>query len=307
MSKMIIKKGDKKWIRYIKRRINSNKNFLCMVTGPTGSGKSWATLSVCEQLNDDFNVYRVVFKGSELMKLINDKQYEHTKGIAILWDEAGIGLNAKNFMSVANRVLNYLIQTFRHRNFILFFTSPHIDFLDSATRKMFHANIETVKIDKVRKEVIVKAKFLQYNGDLKKYYKRYLKQGSMKVQQWRIPKPSDKLIEDYENKKNLFTSELNKEIQGKLEGLETKDNVDVDKEEVITNPNLLAIIECWKNGVFRAKDISQATGITQPAIGPYITQLSKKGIHAISYIDKEKLLKNIREFRRIDAIAPLPT
>ena len=294
---MKIKKTDKKWIKYIKKRINNNKNFLCMVTGPTGSGKSWATLSVCEQLNDDFTVGRIVFKGSELMILINSKELEHKKGIAILWDEAGIGLNAKNFMSVANRVLNYLIQTFRHRNFILFFTSPHIDFLDSSTRKMFHARFETVTIDKVNKEVLIKPKLLQYNSDMKKYYQHYLKYQFEKVEIWRIPKPSQDLIDAYENKKNKFTSELNKEIQGKLEGLEAKDTINDDKEEIITNPYQLGIIECWKKGLIKQVDIAKILGVSQPAIASHVSSLAKKGITQFQYIDKEKFLKNIRDYK----------
>jgi len=36
-------------IRCIGNRVlNNKKNFLCAVTGSTGSGKSWASLSMCE-------------------------------------------------------------------------------------------------------------------------------------------------------------------------------------------------------------------------------------------------------------------
>lgn len=302
---MKIKKTDKKWIKYIKRRINNNKNFLCMVTGPTGSGKSWATLSICEQLNEDFSVGRIVFKGSELMVLINSKELEHKKGIAILWDEAGIGLNAKNFMSVANRVLNYLIQTFRHRNFILFFTSPHIDFLDSATRKMFHARFETVTIDKVNKEVLIKPKLLQYNSDMKKYYQRYLKYQFEKVEIWRIPKPSQELIDAYENKKNAFTKELNMEIQSKLTKIEKKDSEEVDKEEVIGHPIQVAIIECWKRGITKQLDISSITGFPQPTICSHIKTLGKKGIYENLYTNKENYLEKIYKYPVIQP-TPMP-
>jgi len=49
-------------IRYIRKRITQNKNFLALFTGPTGSGKSWTSLSIAEMLNEDFNISRLVSK-----------------------------------------------------------------------------------------------------------------------------------------------------------------------------------------------------------------------------------------------------
>ena len=44
------------WVRYISNRINNNKNFILMISGPTGSGKTWAGLSLGEMLDEQFNV-----------------------------------------------------------------------------------------------------------------------------------------------------------------------------------------------------------------------------------------------------------
>ena len=158
------------WINYIHNRIKNNKNFLATLTGKTGSGKSWSALSMGEMLDKDFNIKRIIFKAEDLMDLINNGNLK--RGSVIIWDEAGIDLSNRNWQSNINKMLNFLLQTFRHKNFILILTVPYQDFLDASSRKLFHADIETVSIDKREKRVIVKPKLLQYNPGMKKWYRK---------------------------------------------------------------------------------------------------------------------------------------
>jgi predicted RNA-binding Zn-ribbon protein involved in translation (DUF1610 family) len=76
-------------------------------------------------------------------------------------------------------------------------------------------------------EVVIKPKLLQYNPNLKKWYRKYLKVSSngkmIKIKRWAVPKPSDALIKVYEQKKIQFTSELNADIGKQLEKLEGKE------------------------------------------------------------------------------------
>ena len=228
-------------VRYIQRRIKNNKNFLATITVPVGSGKSWSALSMAELLDKDFNVDRIIFKARELMKLINEGNLK--PGSVIIWDEAGIDLSNRNWQSVTNKMLNALLQTFRHKNFILFFTVPYHDFIDSASKKLFHADFETQKINKNQQVVIIKPKLLQYNSNLSKWYRKYLKvqinHKLVKIKRWAVPKPTDKLIKAYEEKKNLFTKNLNLDIDKQLEDLEPKEVVvnvdDTEQHKTIMN------------------------------------------------------------------------
>jgi type III secretion system FlhB-like substrate exporter len=67
-------------IRYIGNRVlTTNKNFLCAVTGQTGSGKSWATVSICEKYakmhNISFNPDKhIITSLMELLLLINSPE-----------------------------------------------------------------------------------------------------------------------------------------------------------------------------------------------------------------------------------------
>ncbi len=245
------------WINYIKKRIKNNKNFICILSGPTGSGKSWSALAIAEMLNKDFTVERVVFRGKELMRLVNSENLKKKTGVVIVFDEAGIDLSSRNWQSVTNRMLNFLIQTFRHRNFVLLFTAPYGDFLDLATRKLFHAEFQTVGINKAKKTVTLKPKLQQYNSAKGKWYTPFLKAvkpeiGMVKVKRWAVPKPSKELIEEYEKKKQKFTNSLNKEIEDTLENLDSGGKARkrlTDRQELI--------LECWKQGFTNQSKIAE--------------------------------------------------
>ena len=53
-------------------RINRyNKNWLCIVCGATGSGKSYTALKIAETVDPNFNIKKVVFTAKDFMNLIN--------------------------------------------------------------------------------------------------------------------------------------------------------------------------------------------------------------------------------------------
>ena len=217
---------EKYWISYIKSRIKKNKNFLGFISGSTGSGKSYCSLRIAEELDSDFSVDRVVFSGLELMKLINNGNLK--RGDVLVFEEAGVEMSNKNWASVTNKMLNYLIQTFRHRGFILIMNSPYMDFIDSATRKLFHAEIQTIGIDFNKEICKVKPQLIQYNSRLQKFYYKKLRvikeEGNIPISFWTINKPSKVLVVDYEKKKREYTNTLNLKIMKELESLENKGN-----------------------------------------------------------------------------------
>lgn len=221
---VLAKPKQKHWIGYIKGRIKKNKNFLGFISGPTGSGKSWSSLSIGEQLDEDFSLERVVFSGLELMNLINSDKLK--RGSVIVFEEVGVELSNKNWASITNKMINYLIQTFRHRGFILIMNSPFMDFLDSATRKLFHAEIRTLSINFKKKTTKLKPQLIQYNSRLQKFYYKRLKvimpQGVMPVDVWNVEQPSKALVEAYETKKRTYTDKLNKKIYDELLAVENK-------------------------------------------------------------------------------------
>ena len=219
---VVKKENESSWVNYIHRRIELNKNMLMFISGPTGSGKSYASLSIAQQLDDEFSSERIVFNPLELMQLINSGKLK--KGSAIVFEEVGVSFSNRNWQSKINKVLNYLIQTFRHRNFILIMNAPYIDFIDSSMRKLFHGELRTMEIDKKTNKTILKPLLIQYNSRNAKFYYKFLRiktpEGIKPIRKWGVVAPDEELLTQYEIKKEKFTTELNLEIYNEL----NKDN-----------------------------------------------------------------------------------
>ena len=229
---MVLYKGLPKphsWCRYmVGRTMRKNNNNLISVIGKTGSGKTWAAISICELMSKmdgvPFGIDNIVFSLTDLMRLINSGKLK--RGSKIIFDEPQASISAKEFQSVANKVFNLLVTTFRHRNLTLFFCTPYESLLDKSTRKLFHGRFETLSINPNQKTCRLKPLFLEYSDWKPEPYKKRLvvlfkdKKGMRqdeKVSYWDVPKPNLDLIEEYEDKKLEFTTNLNKNIMRKLE------------------------------------------------------------------------------------------
>lgn len=281
------------WLEYIYQRVHKkNKNFLYIVVGPTGSGKSWAGLSMGEMIDPDFNMDRVIFKSADMLKLVNSGTLK--RGSFILWDEAGIDLSNRDWQKKSNKVLNFLLQTWRHKGYILCLTVPFSDFVDLSSRKLLHAEFETTTINKKEKTCRIKPKFLQYNSDRKKWYRPYLKiirpgHGMIKVKRWKVKKPSDELVELYEKKKLIFTNELNNEIGNTL---------DVGNKERLGFKSPLtefqnSILDLWKQGIFHGPEIEERLKCNQPKLSMNLGWMRRKNCLKEDY--EEKYEKSTKE------------
>lgn len=269
-------------VQYINDRIqNKNKNFLMLFVGAVGSGKSYAALRLAEMLDDTFDISRVCFKAKEFMDCINDlvaraEKGEVIKGKVIIWDEFGVEHNAREFMTISNRVINYFFQTSRHLNLIVIMTVPLLSFIDSATRKLSHGIGEMVGINSQTKCASVKVKLLQTNVMTGKEYPKYLRyrrKGKTRVsKKLKFNLPSKELRNVYEKKKKEFTTQLNKDIMNKLLKVRNKEN----PKPLLTKLQE-QVLDCLRNGITNQKDIGKKLGKKQGSIASSIISLRKKG------------------------------
>lgn len=281
------------WIRYFKRRIYvNNQNNLVVVIGKTGSGKTWSAISIAEmfskETNVPFGIENIVFNLRDLMRLVNSGKLK--KGSIIIFDEPQVTINSRDFMSQANKIFNYLLSTFRHRNFTLFFCTPYEDLLDKSARKMFHAKFQMKGINKNTKMARVQPKIIEYNSSISKFYEKYLrilyranhksKYSTLKLKIWSVPMPSNDLIKLYEEKKFAFTQKLNEEIEDKL--------IEWEEKRKPKNPNKLtekqATVMQLMNEFDKSREkVALAMGITVGSLNQHIGLAKKKGITVDNY------------------------
>jgi ABC-type oligopeptide transport system ATPase subunit len=239
------------WARwFISRTMRKNQNNLVSVVGRTGSGKTLSAISICEMMSKmsgvSFTIDNIVFSLKELMDLINSDKLK--KGSAVIFDEPQISISAREFQSQANRVFNYLLSTFRHRNLSLFFCTPFENLLDKSTRKLFHCRLETMSINQKNQTCRLKPRYIEYSDFKEQPYRKQLivfykdKNGNNKSQKlffWDVPRPSKELEEQYEKKKLDFTTRLNKNISERLRKFDEAGNsmtAEPKKEKDIRKP-----------------------------------------------------------------------
>jgi hypothetical protein len=203
----------------VARKIRRNQNFIGAFIGATGSGKSYSALSFCEymsaRLGVPFSSENIVFSPQALMSLINSGNLR--KGSCILFEESGVTYSNRQWQSINNQLINYLIETFRDLNYVVFFTVPNISFIDVVARKLIHCLFETKSINYEDNFVVVKPFMIQVSKTGKVYYK-YLKVSERgrvvptQILRLNIYLASDDLIGVYDDKKEVFGKELRSAI-----------------------------------------------------------------------------------------------
>lgn len=298
-------------VQYIKQRVlKRNKNFVMVFIGPTGSGKSYSALRLAEQLDPTFSVDRVCFKAKDFMYKINElvelsDKGEDIRGKVLLWDEMGVEHNARSFMTISNRVINYFFQTSRHLNLIVIMTVPLLSFIDSSTRRLMHGFAEMQGIDIGNKTASVKVKLNQVNVMSGKEYPKYLRyrrnNRTYVSKKLKFKMPPKELYEPYELKRKAFTKELNIGITEKLLQLEQKEKV---VKKGLTDTQIKVAEVLAQHGV---EEAAKKLNVSATAIYAHKTNIEKKGYqfkpiwkdkHIIRYEIEDFNLKPIEKEER---------
>jgi DNA-binding CsgD family transcriptional regulator len=232
---------------------------------------------MAQSLDKNFTHHRIVFGLKGLMSLINSGE-EFPAGTCFVWEEFQISGGNRSWQSLANRLLNSLLSTFRHKRFILLINSPFSDFIDSHSKKLLHAEIELIGIDKNTNQTITKPMITQYNSRRKKFYYKYLriktKNGVSPVKKWRIRKPSQELINIYEEMKHKFTTDLNKSIEKQLDRLDADDNAPDNKKQLSVKQQEVYDLMLKYNDVLK---VAKELGISVRTTYFHLLKIKNKG------------------------------
>jgi hypothetical protein len=285
MQNMIVyKEGEISYARWIKKRIENNLNFLALASGSPGIGKSWAMLSLASSIDPTFSSEQVAFSFRGVMGIINSDWFKEKAIKIIVFDEAQIDLNARSWQSLINKLFNYLMSTFRHQNIIFLMTSPYLDFVDVATKKLIHCEFKVLGHDEKTKLTKLKPFLLQYSSEKGDFYKHSLmviKDGFPIKQKFLYLKPPPKiLVDEYEKKKTEFTSKLNQKIMVQLNSLEDKDMGVIPKDKVQQIPLTKFqqdVLDMLTTEPIKQKVIAEKLGRSIDGISDTLKSLRKKG------------------------------
>ena len=304
------------FITFIHNRVLvQNKNFMMVVVGATGSGKSYSCMALGEALDPTFNIERVCFKAEEFVglikKLTDSKKKEEYRGKVILWDELGVEQNSREFMTLSNRIINYFFQTSRHLNLIILMTVPLISFVDISMRQLVHAMGEMTGINFLNKSSTIRIKFIQTNVMTAKTYKKFLRVyqgGKFKVlKNIRVGLPSKKLLGEYELKKKKYTTDLYSEIMEKLKPKDKKNkegSEDSSTEDIVQKPLTELqekIIKVWRGGETNMTEIGKVLGRIPSTISRNVGFIRRKGyeLKRKNIVDKKKREEQLKRLKKL--------
>ena len=108
------------------RRMKGDRDYVWVIDGAEGSGKSVLAMQLAKYLNPEFSLKDVCFSPEEFRKVIQNAK----KGDVVIFDEAFIGLSSRSALSTLNKMLVSLMMQMRQRNLFVFIVLPSIFLLD---------------------------------------------------------------------------------------------------------------------------------------------------------------------------------
>lgn len=184
----------------IKHRINKlDKSMMLLVIGEMGSGKSLAAVSFACKVDPTFKDHpRIVYDVNEFLEKLNDIE----KGQAIIFDEVGVGVAARDFQKLSNKIMSIVTQILRYKNIFCIFTTPNARFMDINLRESMNGILHPIKIDPIHNINTCAYRILETNMDGLVYKKKFIyydgKHGAAgeEMDPVHVPRP-DKEMEAY--------------------------------------------------------------------------------------------------------------
>ena len=247
------------------------------------SGKSYAAIKLAETMDKSFGVNRIVFTAEDFIALL--KKDDLAKGSIVIWDEVGVGLNSKQWFSMFNKVVNWVLQVFRRRNLIVLFTTPDAKFIDSDTRRLIHGEFLAKGIDHKRK--VCTMRFLQYENNpspsINKVYNKYLRGNAYrhltKIVRVHFSLPSKSLIREYEVRKKAYDMKLVDSAESSIAMADKKNDIPAD----------WLIVYEHRVKSRDSKVTAKELGLSLAQVQRVINIMQKKGYSILSEVNKERV------------------
>jgi len=200
-------------LQWIRNRIRKNRNLIALFIGDTGSGKSMSSIRLAERVDPNFSVERIVFTVKDFLELVNS---DLPTGSVIVFDDAGLGINARLWQETSARIFGMLTQGFRYKQILTFITVPDETFIERQSRKLVHIRFEATDVQGLMKMKLLSRNTFDPEHPLAKFPRihRGISEITVKMVKFRLP--SEDLRKKYEAKKKEYMEARFKEFQEEL-------------------------------------------------------------------------------------------
>jgi len=190
------------------------KNVGIIVTGATGSGKSWFALKLASDLDPTFNVERVVYNTEAFLKLLveGDSLGKLRPGKAIVFDETSHdeAMDSRSSLSEQNKQMAALSTIYRAMRLVVIYVAPNLNQIDSRVRAVsITALFEMLGIDYEKHKSRARVSWVVQNARTGEVYHKRPKMISANrhitiINSVSFAPPDKNLVKEYERKKMAF-------------------------------------------------------------------------------------------------------
>jgi hypothetical protein len=259
-----------------RRIFKEHKHFVQVTVGPPGSGKSYkdirqAELWYKEVLKKPFPIENICFSPQAVMERINSKALEDSKGEIIIYEEGGTSMGNLDFQTTVAKIFNYILQSFRSMNIILFINLPYFTMLNKQTRMLTQFLMESLGIDKSRRKSMFKPFYLQVSqrdGQIYTHSPEAVINGYYeKINELNYSMPDEEILKLYEAKKKQFLKGL---LGGGIATLENQ-----DKKRL--TPFQMQVYNLLKEGIEDRNEIAKHLNVNVQRVYDNIHFIKQKG------------------------------
>lgn len=284
---------------WFEARINNNQNVLLVITGPTGSSKSYDSLSGGEtwykyKFKEEFPIDNVCFSLGTLAKRITElsKSGKLRKGEYFIIEESGNSLGNLDFQNRISKMFSYILQSFRSLNLIVVMNLPVLTMMNKTARQLIHGHFVTAGID--RENNIAKVKpylhqLSQLNGkSYWKYPRVKINNKVVTLQRLKFVKPSDSLLVKYEERKKKYVVNLTEEFIEMIEKEDKEKLFKIAMSRKGISERESQYLDMLKSGMTK-EDIAKKQNCTLTNVLQILSNAKKKGYDWKKYVKNERL------------------
>lgn len=201
---------DKPILQRVSNRIHHRDlDYIGIITGERGKGKSYSAIKISELIDKTFNPNRIFFKPIDLIDQIFELYNNNKLKRGMFWvlDEGGVSWGSRTWYEESNLYMNYMAQTFRKLGQGVIITLPYLNLLDVQARRQRNAWMQMEKKGKIRyfrstrSPTVVRDKEKRKSGGKYDVYCRDNNGNKIKTFKIGLPKMD---MSKYEKKKDKF-------------------------------------------------------------------------------------------------------
>lgn len=197
-----------------------NKNAMVVFVGDPGSGKSYAAISTACAVDPNFSVEKIVYTPKDFLKALDNAR----RGDIIIWDEAGVGIPAREWNTIQNKVISYVLQTFRFQNIGVFFTTPGSALLDKIARILIHYQVKVLGYNKETRDAVSVVYQREYDPvrDTLEWKKWQVDEDGKVIDPNPVfvPYPPEGIVKEYEKTSREYKQKVREEAISAIENYE---------------------------------------------------------------------------------------